>query len=132
MTGWFSLRIFGKNSKCGRQKYTNAFIHLRVSAPNLQVARDIAEELVAKRLAAAVHVTGPSRTTYWWQDEIHNEVEWLCEARTSESLKDRAIAVIREIHPYEVPEIFSQVFQSATPEYAAWLIQYATGEETSS
>ncbi|MBT8421383.1 MAG: divalent-cation tolerance protein CutA [Gammaproteobacteria bacterium] len=108
-----------------------SFILLRVSTPNQEIAGAIAEELVGKHLAASVHVTGPIDTTYWWKDRIHDGVEWQCEARTHESLECRVMQVIANLHPYEVPEIFSQKLQAITPEYEAWLTRYTTGKANS-
>ena len=105
-------------------------ILLRVSTPNWEVARTIADQLVTRRLAAAVHIIGPVETTYWWQDKIENGLEWACEVRTREALKDQVVALITDLHPYEVPEVFFQRIQSATAEYQAWLTQYTSGEES--
>nr|VFK28240.1 MAG: Predicted oxidoreductase [Candidatus Kentron sp. MB] len=108
----------------------SAFILLRVSTPNRELAQAIAIRLVTERLAASVHVTGPIDTRYWWQGEIHHDMEWSCEARTHQSLKEQAVEAIVALHPFEVPEIFFHELRPATSEYEAWLKQYATGEKT--
>jgi len=106
----------------------SSFILLRVSTPDQAVAQAIAERLVSEHLAASVHITGPISTIYWWQAQIHHNLEWSCEARTHESLKERAVRVILDLHPFQVPEIFSEQLTAATPEYEAWLTEYTTFE----
>lgn len=108
-------------------KQMSPFLLLHVSVPDRELAQAMARELVERRLAASVHVTGPAETVYWWQNEIRHGNEWSCRFRTHELLKDRVVDVIEAMHPFDVPEIFSQEIHPATPEYEAWLMQYAAG-----
>nr|VFK17020.1 MAG: divalent cation tolerance protein [Candidatus Kentron sp. LFY] len=110
----------------------SSLILVRFAAPSREIAKTIIEELVTRHLAAGGCVTAATESTYWWQGEIHHELEWLCELYTREPLKDRVSEVITDLHPYEVPGIVFQGFQSGTAEFETWLQQYATGEESPS
>jgi len=106
-----------------------SFLLLHVTTPHQEIAQAIAQRLLAERLAASVHIIGPNQTTYWWQDEIHHATEYLCQVRTDESIKEQAIKAIIDLHPYQVPEIFSYPLHAETSECAAWLTHYTTGED---
>lgn len=90
------------------------------TAPNRADAERIADMLIERRLAACVQlITIDSR--YRWKGEIAREGEVLLLAKTKASLFEAAIAAIREIHPYAVPEIVASAFVSGLPAYFAWI-----------
>lgn len=75
----------------------------------------IAEALVRERLAACCQ-SSPIRSTYLWKGELCRDAEILLLAKTTTA--DRAMARIRELHSYELPEI---VVVPITGGYAAYL-----------
>ncbi len=84
-------------------------------------ARRIARALVEARLGGCVHVIGPVASTYWWRDRIETTEEWLCVIKSS---RDRYVALekaIRDIHPYEVPEIIAVPVARGSRSYLNWL-----------
>ena len=46
-------------------------------------AEQIAAELVSRRLAACVQVSGPIVSTFRWQGKIETAEEWVCSLKTS-------------------------------------------------
>lgn len=102
---------------------------IRVTAPDREIAARIAEALVGERLCASAHVSGPSDTVYWWRDKIHHGSEYCCEARTRGANTAATIALIEQLHPYEVPEIFVAEVRPATAEYERWLNQYTRKQD---
>ncbi len=48
-----------------------------------ELAERIATELVDRRLAACVQITGPITSIYRWQGQIERAEEWLCVAKTT-------------------------------------------------
>jgi myo-inositol catabolism protein IolS len=106
----------------------DAVILVRVTTPDREVADRIARELVNRRLCASVHVSGPSDSTYWWHDAVQHAREYVCEARTRPGCVAIVRAAIRELHPYEVPEILVSEAQAGTDETARWVQQYTSDE----
>ena len=70
-------------------------------------AQRIAGELVERRLAACVQVVGPISSTYRWHGQIETTQEWQCWAKSRRDLYDQIEQAIRQLHPYEVPEILA-------------------------
>ena len=81
----------------------------------------IARELVQRRLAACVQVVGPIASTYRWRDKIETAQEWQCWAKSRGNLYDEIERSIRELHPYELPEILAVPVLAGGADYLAWL-----------
>lgn len=80
----------------------------------------IAEALVDRRLAACVHVGGPVTSTYRWQGALERTPEWVLTAVTTRERASAAMALIVDLHPYELPSILAREV-SATEDYTRWV-----------
>jgi periplasmic divalent cation tolerance protein len=84
-------------------------------------AQKIAKALVRHRLAACVQVLGPVASTYRWQGKIESSKEWLCLIKTTAARYRKVEAAIRELHPYETPEILAVPVVAGYRGYLEWL-----------
>jgi len=84
-------------------------------------AEKMAKVLVEKRLAACVQIIGPIISTYQWKGNLETAQEWLCLIKTRRDLYDEVEAAIKEMHPYETPEIIAVPFVAGSREYLEWL-----------
>jgi periplasmic divalent cation tolerance protein len=84
-------------------------------------AERIADTLVAERLAACVQVVGPIRSTYRWQGAVEHAPEWYCHGKTTRARYPALEARLRQLHPYETPEIIALPIVGALPAYLAWI-----------
>lgn len=92
------------------------------------VAVRIATELVDRRLAACVQITGPVTSVYRWEGAVETSQEWLCTAKTTEEHWPAIEQLITKLHPYDTPELIATPIQRASPAYEAWLREQV-GEE---
>jgi periplasmic divalent cation tolerance protein len=99
----------------------DAHIQVLTTAGSEQEAQRIAEHLVAARLAACVQVVGPVASTYRWQGEVERAREWQCLAKTTAARYPEVEAAIRELHPYDEPEIIATPIVAGSPGYLAWI-----------
>jgi periplasmic divalent cation tolerance protein len=97
------------------------FIQVVTTGEKQEDAQRIARALVEKRLAACAQVVGPVTSTYWWEGRVEVAEEWQCLLKTREDRFDALEQAIREIHPYEVPEIISMPLVQVSPAYREWL-----------
>ena len=84
-------------------------------------AQAIATAVVGKRLAACAQVIGPITSTYWWQGNIETAEEWLCVMKSRQDLYPALERAIREVHPYEVPEILAVPVVQGSQDYLEWM-----------
>jgi len=84
-------------------------------------AQAIATAVVGKRLAACAQVIGPITSTYWWQGKIETAEEWQCVMKSRQDLYDELEQAIRQVHPYEVPEILAFPVVLGSQDYLEWM-----------
>lgn len=97
------------------------YIQVVTTTEKEEDARRIARSLVERRLAACVQVLGPVTSTYRWQGAIETAREWQCWAKSRRELFEQIDEAIRQIHPYEVPEILALPIVAGSQSYLAWL-----------
>ena len=90
------------------------------TVPESESAR-IAETLVSEKLVACVNAT-PVRSCYRWKGEICRDREDLLIMKTRESLFARVMDRVRELHPYEVPEILALPVWGGFGGYLRWVM----------
>jgi periplasmic divalent cation tolerance protein len=99
----------------------DAVVVVLSTAPDAEVARRIARALVERRLAACVQVLPGVASTYRWQGAIEESSEVLILAKTTHARMDALETVLRELHPYEVPECVALEAAHVAAPYRAWL-----------
>lgn len=102
------------------------YIQVLTTVDDENKANAIAKELLEKRAAACVQVLGPITSSYWWKDRIEQAKEWICLAKCKTEDYEKIQAVIKSVHPYEVPEILAVPVSLGNPDYLKW-IREATG-----
>ena len=97
------------------------YIQVVTTTERKEDAERIARALVEARLAACVQIVGPITSTYRWKGEIETAEEWQCVAKSREDLFAEIDEAIRELHPYEVPEILALPIVAGSSAYLEWL-----------
>lgn len=97
------------------------FVQVLTTVSSREEAMRIGRRLVERRLAACVQVLGPLRSIYWWKGSMEEAEEWLCIAKTRNELYSEVEKIIKELHPYEVPEITAVPIEMGSREYLEWL-----------
>jgi periplasmic divalent cation tolerance protein len=95
-------------------------LQIITTTPTIDDARRMARALVEKRLAACVQIVGPIESVYRWEGKIETANEWQCWIKTRGEHYDAVKRLIRELHPYEVPEILTLVAEGSKA-YLDWL-----------
>jgi periplasmic divalent cation tolerance protein len=98
------------------------YIVVLVTCP-LDEADRIAATLVGERLCACINILGNIRSVYRWQGEVKYDEESLLVMKTMGQIYARLEARIKEIHPYEVPEIICLKIEQGADNYLNWLSQ---------
>lgn len=82
---------------------------------------DIARILVEKRVAACVNVVSGVRSIYWWEGRMESSEEDLLIVKTCEEALGELERVVREVHPYSVPELIAVPVIRGLREYLDWV-----------
>jgi periplasmic divalent cation tolerance protein len=89
--------------------------------PNREAAHRLGTKLVEERLAACAQVVGPVSSVYWWHGEVETAAEWYCHLKTTAARVPLLLSRIRELHPYETPEIVALPVTEGNPAYLKWI-----------
>lgn len=81
----------------------------------------LAERLIEKRLAACVSIQSPCTSIYPWKGRVESEKEFILVIKSVPERLTELESEIRNIHPYECPEILRIDADSLNPGYSAWL-----------
>ena len=100
--------------------------------PDRDAAHRLGRRLVEERLAACAQVVGPVSSVYWWQGEVESADEWYCHLKTTASRVEDLITRIRELHPYETPEIVALSVAEGDEAYLRWIADSVADTSTRS
>lgn len=96
--------------------------------PDQAAAERLATQMVQERLAACAQVLGPVSSTFIWKGGVEHSGEWYCHLKTMLTRLPALQARIRELHPYEVPEIIAVPILQGDPDYLKWIVETVSGK----
>lgn len=99
--------------------------HLLVltTCPDRSSATRIATALLEEKLAACVNQVPGIRSLYQWEGRIEHDDEVLMLIKTTGAAYGRCETLIREHHPYELPEVIAVPMAAGSDAYLKWISQ---------
>lgn len=94
-----------------------------MTAPDIDQARRIARALVEERLAACCNILGGVESIYRWEGAVETAAEVLAIIKTSNAKFPDLERRIRELHPYDVPEILAMPVIAGSDNYLRWIAE---------
>ena len=91
--------------------------------PEREAALKLARALVDKRLAACVNILSGCTSVYRWQDNVEHAEEVPLLIKTRAGRYAELEAVIRSLHPYELPEIIAVPVVQGLADYLGWVAE---------
>lgn len=91
--------------------------------PDRASAERVAEALVIQRVAACVNVLAECVSIYRWEGKLEHANEVPLLIKTTRTAYPGLEAALRELHPYELPEIIALPVDAGLPEYLNWVAQ---------
>ncbi|XHR28096.1 MAG: divalent-cation tolerance protein CutA [Chthoniobacteraceae bacterium] len=89
--------------------------------PDAEAARRIAGTLVEERLAACANLLPGAESIYRWEGKVERAAEVVAFFKTTEACRAHFEARLKELHPYEVPEILVLRPEGGLPAYLRWI-----------
>ena len=102
-------------------KNKSKYIQISTTVAKRADAERIAKILLDKKLSACTQIIGPITSIYRWKGKMEKSKEWLCIMKGKESQYKRIEKVIKEIHPYQLPEIIATQIIKGSQEYIGWM-----------
>lgn len=93
-----------------------------VTAPDAETAARIARALVGEGLAACANLVPGVRSIYRWEGAVQDDAEVLLVLKTSRSRCPALAARVKDLHPYELPEVIALPVEGGSEAYLAWVL----------
>ena len=97
-----------------------------LTGPTAEVLRAIAGSLVEERLAACVNVLPGATSIYRWEEAVEESEEALAIVKTTADRLGSLETRVRELHPYELPEILAIEPDGGSSVYLNWIRESVT------
>ena len=89
--------------------------------PDRDVAQKIARALIERKLAACVNILAECTSVYRWQGKLETATEVPLLIKTRAAIYGDVEAAIKNLHPYELPEIVAVPIERGLPAYLEWV-----------
>lgn len=96
---------------------------VKITCPTREVADLLSTALVERQVAACVNVVPGITSVYRWQGEICRDSEVLLLVKTDLEHAEALLAVVEDLHPYDVPEVLWTPVAWGSKSYLDWLSQ---------
>ncbi|WP_018148708.1 divalent-cation tolerance protein CutA [Henriciella marina] len=96
---------------------------IRITCPGMDVAQKIADASVEKKLAACANIEGPVSSTYLWKGVVEQAFEHILWLKSVEACWSGLEALVKDLHPYDVPAMIAWPCTHVLADYADWLTE---------
>ena len=90
--------------------------------PDANIARQVATTLVEERLVACVNLLPGVESIYQWEGKMESSQEVLAIMKTMDVSYETLELRIKQLHPYEVPEIVAVPAERVQEGYLRWVV----------
>ncbi|MGW8282266.1 MAG: divalent-cation tolerance protein CutA [Gemmatimonadota bacterium] len=104
----------------------NRVVVVFLTGPTADELLAIGRNLVDERLAACVNVLPGATSVYRWQGAVEESAEALGIVKTTAARVPRLEARVRELHPYDMPEILACGSEGGSSAYMDWIRESVT------
>lgn len=93
------------------------------TVPDEESAQKIAQAIVKEALCACVNQIPKIKSYYIYQEKFCEDEELLLMIKTAPTHYKALEKRLKELHPYEVPEIIATPIIESSSEYRAWMLK---------
>jgi periplasmic divalent cation tolerance protein len=97
------------------------YLQVQTTTDSRAEAIELSRAAVEARLAACAQVAGPIASTYWWDNAVQREEEWLVLLKLPADRYPELAAFLNERHSYDEPEIIAVPIVAGSAAYLAWV-----------
>ena len=92
-----------------------------ITAPQIEMAREIAHHLVAENLVACANIFPQVESIYEWEGRVEDSSECVLLLKTSDKKVQEVVKKVEERHGYEVPCILVLPIEGGSQAFIHWV-----------
>ena len=92
-----------------------------VTCPDNKSADTVSKAVLKEKLAACASTISGVKSKFWWKGKIDSSEEVLIIFKTKENLFKSLEKVVKDNHPYDVPEIIAIPIKKGSDDYLKWI-----------
>ena len=108
------------------ERIRNDCVQVVTTVDDEKKANEIGKVLLETRLVACVQILGPIKSSCRWKGKIKKGEEWMCLANARTENYEKIEATIKNIHPYDLPEILAFPIHFGNSAYLSWIHEETT------
>ena len=89
--------------------------------PDRETAQRIARELLENAIVACANIVPSVESIYFWKEKVETSAEVLTIFKMTAARYSEFESRLREMHPYDVPEILGLNVAEGNPDYLRWV-----------
>lgn len=96
------------------------YLIIQTSTDSLSTAKSISKEILETNLSPCVHIINAPNVFYKWEGKTISTKEYILQVKSNNRLKKKTISLIKKLHNYNNPELFSKKINLESDEYEKW------------
>ncbi len=101
---------------------TGEMVLVYATFPTLELAKEVARELVQDRLAACVNIFPGMTAVYEWEGKLCEDAEVAAIVKTQRARLAGVFEAVRSRHPYANPALIALEASGGSASYLAWVL----------
>ena len=97
------------------------YILILTTVNSWERAKEIALRLIEEKLSACVTISSLATSFYRWKGKINEEKEYIVFIKSKKEIYNYIEERVKELHPYEIPEIIALPIEKGLKEYLTWI-----------
>lgn len=86
-------------------------------------SEQMSQILLEEKLIACVNIIPGVKSMYWWDGKIQTDSEDLLIMKTKDELVEELTEKIKEVHPYDIPEVIALKVKDGNNDYIDWILK---------
>jgi periplasmic divalent cation tolerance protein len=115
------MAMAGEGADTARNVQVAEYVQVQTTTDSRAEALELSRAAVEARLAACAQVAGPIASTFWWEDAVQREEEWLILLKAPAARFAELAEFLAARHSYDEPEIIAVPIVAGSAAYLAWL-----------
>jgi periplasmic divalent cation tolerance protein len=98
-----------------------SIVLISTTLENKEDAKRIAKLLLDRKLIACAQISGPITSLFRWKGKTTSATEFTLSLKTTLLCSASVKTLLRQEHPYDLPEIIVQEIHNSSDEYSEWV-----------